>query len=164
MTLTPEQLAFVNHDPSHHARVLAGPGTGKSFTSVAYLERLARERPDLRTRMLTFTRAATAEFAKKMGDAQLEGLGVTPPATVHAFALSVLMHAKGANVPIPLRIPDSWELKTLIRPHLARRLKAAGHQRATPTLIKDLEEEMAAGWESLDQSRVLLADLQPELR
>jgi len=71
MTLTPEQLAFVNHDPSHHARVLAGPGTGKSYTSVAFLERLARERPELRARMLTFTRVATDEFAQKMGDAQL---------------------------------------------------------------------------------------------
>jgi DNA helicase-2/ATP-dependent DNA helicase PcrA len=164
VTLTSEQQAFVNHTPLQHARVLAGPGTGKSYASVAFLERLAREHPDMRARMLTFTRAATAEFAQKMGDAELEGLGVAPPATVHSFALSVLMRAQGANIPMPLRIADFWEVKTLIRPHLALRLRASGHYKATPTLVKDLEDEMAAGWESLDPNRVLKAVLWPELR
>jgi DNA helicase II / ATP-dependent DNA helicase PcrA len=161
---TAEQLAFLDHDPSHHARVLAGPGTGKSLTSVAFLERLASLHPDLRARMLTFTRAATAEFAQKMGDAELEGLGVTPPATVHSFALSVLMKTKGSGLPMPLRIPDSWEAKELIRPHLSRRLRAAGHRDATPSLVEKLELEMAAGWESLDPQQMLFTELRPELR
>jgi superfamily I DNA/RNA helicase len=38
--LTPEQLAILAHDPGHHARVLAGPGTGKSGTLVALIDRL----------------------------------------------------------------------------------------------------------------------------
>lgn len=164
VTLTPEQEAFINHDPSRHARVLAGPGTGKSFASVAFLERLATTSPELRTRMLTFTRAATAEFAKKMGDTELGGLGVTPPATVHSFALSVLMRTRGSGLPMPLRIPDSWEAKELIRPHLAQRLRRAGHRDSTPSLIKRLEDEMAAGWESLDPDQIMLTDLDPALR
>ncbi len=164
LTLTGEQQAFLGHDPSRHARVLAGPGTGKSFTSVAFLERLASEHPDLKARMLTFTRAATAEFAQKMGDAKLEGLGVNPPATVHSFALSVLMKTKGSGLPMPLRIPDSWETKELVRPHLSRRLRAAGHRDATPTVVYKLELEMAAGWESLDPEQELYCELRPELR
>jgi superfamily I DNA/RNA helicase len=106
MPPTDEQRALIAHDPHRHGRALAGPGTGKSYTSVLYLERLGHEHPELRTRMLTFTRAATAEFAAKMGDADLEGLGVTPPSTVHAFALSLLMRTLGVDLPMPLRIPD----------------------------------------------------------
>lgn len=163
MAPTPEQQRIINHDPERHARVLAGPGTGKSWTSVAFLERLAADRPDLRTRMLTFTRAATAEFAEKLGDANLEGLGVTPPATVHAFALSVLMRSPVHGLPMPLRIPDRWELNALVEPALAKRLRAMGHD-ATVNTVRRLAREMAAGWESLDPEHVLLVDVTPALR
>lgn len=162
MGLTPEQQSVVDHDPRHHARVLAGPGTGKSFTSVSYLERLASE-TDLKTQMLTFTRAATAEFAEKMGDAGLEGLGIRPPATVHSFALSLLMRTEGVELPKPLRIPDSWEERNLVRPHLSVLLRAAGHRSATPGVVEDLEREMSAGWESLEPDRILVSEKFPEL-
>jgi DNA helicase-2/ATP-dependent DNA helicase PcrA len=146
-----------------HGRVLAGPGTGKSYTSVRYLEHLADEHPDISARMLTFTRAATAEFAEQMGDANLEGLGVARPATVHSYALSLLMRMDGVNLPMPLRIPDSWEIKRLIRPHLSRLLRAAGHAQATSTILRSLELEMSAGWESLDPERELYVDRDPAL-
>ncbi len=158
MTLNAQQQAFVMHDPTESARVLAGPGTGKSFAAVQFLERLAKERPGLRVRMLTFTRAATAEFAAKMDDADLTGLGIARPATVHSFALSTLLRAGHGALPAPLRIPDSWEVRNLIRPHLARRLKAQGHSTATPKVVKKLEEEMAAGWQSLDPDAELFVD------
>ena len=48
MALNAQQQAIVDHDPSCHARVLAGPGTGKSFTSVQYLERLTKTHPELK--------------------------------------------------------------------------------------------------------------------
>ena len=162
MALTPQQEAFVAHDPSRSGRVLAGPGTGKSFTSVQFLERLAKDRPDVRVRMLTFTRAATAEFASKIGDAELTGLGIAPPATVHSFALSLLMRLRNVALPMPLRIPDTWEMKNLVRPHLATRLKMQGYQ-ATPTIVESLERELAAGWESLDPERELYSEKDPSL-
>ena len=145
MTMTAQQEDFLTHDPLLNGRMLAGPGTGKSYTSVRYLERLAENHTGIRARMLTFTRAATAEFAEKMGDADLEGLGVAPPATVHSYALSLLMQMDGVSLPKPLRIPDSWEVKMLIRPHISRLLRAAGHTTATPTVVKTLELEMSAG-------------------
>ena len=39
---TAEQLATLEHNPKRCARVLAGPGTGKSTTMVALLDRLLR--------------------------------------------------------------------------------------------------------------------------
>jgi len=65
---TDEQQAILQHDPKNHARVLAGPGTGKSTTMVALLDKLLEEDNALRVRMLTFTRAATAELAEKYQD------------------------------------------------------------------------------------------------
>lgn len=164
MPPTDEQQAVIDHDVERHGRVLAGPGTGKSYTAVALMERLASERPDLRTRMVTFTRAATAEFARKMGDSELAALGGSPPSTVHAFALSLLMREAGAGLPSPLRIPDSWEAKNLVRPGLSRGLKAQGYDDATPTLVEKLEREMAAAWQALDGSIVLVTDIDPQLR
>ena len=128
-----------------------------------FLERLTRDHPEIRVRMLTFTRAATAEFAHKMGDAELQGLGIAPPSTVHAFALSLLMRTPGVHLPIPLRIPDSWEAKRLIRPQLSRLLRRDGHQLATPSVVEALEREMSAGWESMDPEKELYSALDPAL-
>lgn len=161
--LSDEQQAILEHDYSTHARVLAGPGTGKSFTATVWLGHLTQADSSLRAKMLTFTRAATAEFAGKLASAGLADV-VDEPATVHSHALSVLMRAEGHGLPAPIRIPDSWEVKTLVRPFLSRQLKKRGFGEATPTLVKDLEAEMAAGWDKLDETTVLLADVRPELR
>ncbi|MGH9895112.1 MAG: UvrD-helicase domain-containing protein, partial [bacterium] len=60
-TPTPEQAAVIGHECTRHARLLAGPGTGKSATVIRFLARAAEE--DGRTgRLLTFTRAATNEL------------------------------------------------------------------------------------------------------
>lgn len=158
-----EQLAFLEHPPEHSARVLAGPGTGKSFTSVAYLERVSTNNPDLRVGYLTFTRAATAEFARKMNDSGLSALGGKPPKTMHGFALGLLLEFHSGRIPYPLRIPDSWEVKNLIRPDISNRLRAKGFSHATPTCVKALEEELAANFESLGGAALPIAKDQPEL-
>jgi hypothetical protein len=56
---TAEQAAILAHDHRHHARVLAGPGTGKSATLVALVDHLLTGNHALRVKLLTFTRAAT---------------------------------------------------------------------------------------------------------
>jgi DNA helicase II / ATP-dependent DNA helicase PcrA len=146
--LTPEQLAFVQHDPHNPARMLAGPGTGKSRTCVEYLAKLVEQDDKLRVKMLTFTRAATKEFTDKLTAAEIAGRVLTP-STVHGFALSVLMHLTDANIPRPIRIPDVWETKNLIHPHLSRLLTDQGHK-VTPSEVSSLELSMAAGWQALD--------------
>ncbi|MGH9091942.1 MAG: UvrD-helicase domain-containing protein [Acidimicrobiales bacterium] len=51
---TDEQQRVIDHDPSRHARILAGPGTGKSATVIRLMLRLGDE--GKHGRLLTFTR------------------------------------------------------------------------------------------------------------
>lgn len=143
MEPTQQQQAVIAHDWTGHARVLAGPGTGKSATAVALAERLSREDPSLRLRFLTFTRAATSELAQKLLEAP--GAVTERPSTVHSFSIAALLRNPGAAAfPQPLRMPDDWERKMLVEPQLARLTGV------TPTRIrKEFLPEMAAMWESL---------------
>jgi DNA helicase-2/ATP-dependent DNA helicase PcrA len=139
---TPEQEAILDYEPGHHARVLAGPGTGKSATVVALIDQLLENVPAPRVRLLTFTRAATGELAQKVSEHP--AVATERPSTIHSFAISVLLRNPGtANFPQPLRMADDWEYDNLVRPTLARR--AGVGVRELDRLIR----EMAAAWESL---------------
>jgi DNA helicase-2/ATP-dependent DNA helicase PcrA len=141
---TPEQQAILQHTPDESGRVLAGPGTGKSATVVAWLNEILGSEGPPRVRLLTFTRAATAELALKV--AEHPESTVERPSTVHSFAIAALLRNPGsADFPEPLRIADDWELANLIRPQLAAMTEV------TPTFVKKrLIPEMAANWESLE--------------
>jgi DNA helicase-2/ATP-dependent DNA helicase PcrA len=157
-----QQAAIVQHPPQRNGRVLAGPGTGKSSTVLRLAQALADSDPPIRVRVVTFTRAATAELVDKIRD---EGHEVDEPTTLHSFALSVLMRNHDlVQLPRPIRLPDDWELENLIHSDLARRLREQGHEKATTRTVKKLENELAAQWESLNPELVLLADLDPALR
>jgi len=139
---TPEQRLILEHQPDRCGRVLAGPGTGKSATTVDLVRRLLARAPAPRIRLLTFTRAATAELAAKVAGHEAE---VERPSTVHSFAIAALLRNPGsAPFPDPLRIADDWELKAIIRPEVAA---MTGVQ---PRFVKDhLLPEMQAMWMSL---------------
>ncbi len=139
---TAEQTAVINHQLPGHARVLAGPGTGKSATAVALAERLLSEPGGgARVRFLTFTRAATAELAQKVSESSAP---IPDPATFHSFAVSTVLRNPGcAAFRWPLRIPDLFEYHELVRPHLA---SIVGVPRRK---LDKLVREMAAKWESL---------------
>ena len=154
---TNEQEEFLRHDPHASGRLVAGPGSGKSFTCVAYL-RQATER-GLRAKMLTFTRAAAAEFQDTMNREKVE---VMHPPSIHSFALQILRDGKWASIPQPVRIADDWETRMLIRPQISRLLRLQGHDDATPSKVAELENEMAAGFQSL--GKPLESEHTPELR
>lgn len=146
MTFTPtdEQQLIIEHDPSHHARVLAGPGTGKSSTMIELIDHLLQENNSLRVRMLTFTRATTAELADKLAVVSEQA---EQPSTIHSFAISILLRNPGCGgLPDPLRIPDSWEFANVVRPRLAART-GVGLRR-----LDKLVHEMASNWESLEDT------------
>ena len=151
---TPEQERILGHDIGRDARVLAGPGTGKSATLVALVDELMDREEPPRLRLLTFTRAATGELAKKVSDHP--AAATLRPSTIHSFAISVLVANPGAaEIPQPLRIADTWEERQIVYPTLARR---AG---VTVTAVRRLIAEMAANWESLradEDPRVSAAD------
>ena len=92
---TPEQQQIIDYEPGHHARVLAGPGTGKSATLVALIDRLLAGIPAPRIRLLTFTRAATGELAKKVSEHP--AAAAERPSTIHSFAISVLLRNPGTG-------------------------------------------------------------------
>jgi DNA helicase II / ATP-dependent DNA helicase PcrA len=145
------QRAILAHDVRRHARILAGPGTGKSATLVALLNAALRVENPPRVRLLTFTRAATAELARKVLEHEVEG--IEEPSTMHSFAMAVLLRNPGAGgLPQPLRLADHWEYKNVIKPSLSRRSGIS-----LPVLEK-LVQEMAANWQSLAQERLLGID------
>jgi DNA helicase-2/ATP-dependent DNA helicase PcrA len=158
--VTEQQDAIVNHPADRHGRVLAGPGTGKSETVLRLAERLLGE--GIPVRLVTFTRAATAELVDRIAST---GKPVPEPTTLHSFALSILMANKGlSGLPEPVRIPDEFESRDLILPDLARRLRDEGFTSVRKQTIARLEQEMAARWESLNPELILLSDVDPILR
>jgi DNA helicase-2/ATP-dependent DNA helicase PcrA len=158
MSLSVEQQQFIDGSGAGHSRLLAGPGTGKSFTCVALLEHLAGSDPKPRCHMITFTRAATKELKAKFAEHEGE-LTERPPSTAHSFAMSLLMKA---NPDGNLRMADDWEKRWIIEEIIKSRMVAAGHV-IDVRGVRRLTEEMAAGWESLDGEKLELSDRNPVL-
>jgi DNA helicase-2/ATP-dependent DNA helicase PcrA len=144
MTFTPtkEQERILAHSAKRHGVIFAGPGTGKSATMVALVEQYASQDPPVRVRLLTFTRAATGELAKKVSEHPT--LAAERPSTIHSFAISVLLKNPGAaDYPHPLRLADEWEYDELVRPTLAKQVGVG---------LRDIDRlmlEMEANWQSL---------------
>jgi hypothetical protein len=82
-------------------------------------------------------------------DKKLAVHGKAKPATIHSFSIATLLRNPGsAAFPEPLRIPDAYEYRELVRRHLARRVRVGVRQ------LDDLVREMAARWESLDPAEL----------
>lgn len=159
--LSREQRRIADHDTNKHGRVQAGPGTGKSLTAIALLGKLHEQR--VRAKMLTFTRAATAEFAGTLAVHGLDDV-VNEPATVASYALTWLLDLGSRALPAPIRIADSWEETALIHEHQAHRLRDLGHRGLRVKRVKDLEREMAAQWQDLYGKATPFATIDPVLR
>lgn len=142
---------MLGHSPDRHARILAGPGTGKSATVIEWISR----RPGIRAKLLTFTRAATAELVEKL--ANRTDLTLEKPSTIHSYCISVLLNNGGVGeFPRPFRMADDWETDEIVEPTLARRL------RIRKKAVEKLFAELAANWESLVPEES--AEVRPEAR
>ena len=89
MALTPSQKAAVVYD--RHLILFAGPGSGKTSTSIAKGRRILAN-PDSRLCMVTFTTAASAEIQHRMAGAfenekQPLPVGRLSTGTFHSMAL-----------------------------------------------------------------------------
>ena len=107
--------------------------------------------------MITFTRAATQELQEKFSDAEV-AITERPPSTAHSFALRLLMRKRHEK----LRMADDWEKRFLVEEAVAARMREAGHSVSIKEVQK-LTNEMAAGWQSLDEGQILLSDWDPDL-
>ena len=132
-----------------HARLLAGPGTGKTRTLTRRVLALILNHSvgPRRILALTFTRVAAFQLRQEIQQA-LQPLGIETPrvSTLHSFALRQLLRNADRieTLPQPLRIADDWEERHIIREDIKVRL-----QRSRIGEIQDLFEQLSADWETL---------------
>lgn len=143
-----EQMAAASHTGGN-ARLLAGPGTGKTYTLKARVEYLVLEKqiePESVT-ALTFTRAAAGELRRRVDDT-LAGKVVGRPfiMTLHAFALQTLLRNSDRidALPRPLRIADDWEERNIVQEDLRVLTNAAAI-----TIVQENLQAVAADWDTL---------------
>jgi len=122
--LTDEQRNAASHAGSH-ARLLAGPGTGKTFTLARRIVRLFIDlkKPAGSILAFTFTKFAAAELRKRVA-AEVEAndkeektrTKILPRiSTLHSYALRELLRNESrTKLPQPIRISDDWEDEVII--------------------------------------------------
>lgn len=146
--LSEEKIPVVSHLGAH-ARVLAGPGTGKTLTlshrTQFLVEEIGIEPQDIL--VLTFTRAATATLRERIEERLAAWEGEIPRvSTLHSFALRQIVrnHDLVVVLPQPLRIADDWEERSIIEDDLKRVL---GYR------VRDVRkrfQRLSADWETLN--------------
>ena len=132
-----------------HARLLAGPGTGKTLTLTRRICFLVTERniPAENILALTFTRAAARELRQRvtneLGEDQSPRIS-----TLHSFALRQLLKnaMRIKELPQPLRIADDWEERNIVLTDLKALLELPRIKDA-----RDLLNELSADWQSLKE-------------
>ena len=146
--LLPAQKTAAMH-VGNHARLLAGPGTGKTLTLTRRICFLVKKEnvPAKSILALTFTRAATQELrqrvANELGNDQNPHIS-----TLHSFALRQLITngTKITDLPQPLRIADDWEERNIILEDL-KALLDLKYIKEARALLNDL----SADWQSLTE-------------
>ena len=141
-----EQRNAAGHIGSH-ARLLAGPGTGKTRSITRRVCFLIEDRgvgPE-QICALTFTRAAAYELRRRVesevGEERLPRIS-----TLHSFALRQLLRnsARLTSLPQPLRIADDWEERHIILEDLKALLGLRKIDEA-----RRLMNELSADWQQL---------------
>jgi DNA helicase-2/ATP-dependent DNA helicase PcrA len=144
--LSPEQRVAASHIGSH-ARLLAGPGTGKTLVltrRVIYLISKSKIQPN-DILALTFTRAAAKELRQRITSELADEVGSPTISTLHSFALkTLLLHGAGRRLPNPIRIADDWEERNIIEEDLKTILELNDVRDARNKL-----KELSSDWEQL---------------
>lgn len=146
--LLPDQRAAAAHLHGH-ARLLAGPGTGKTFTLMKRILFLVMERGVEPTDILalTFTRAAAHELRSRVNKV-LEGRFAARPTimTLHSYALRNLLRNSHlvTALPQPVRIADDWEERHIVVEDLKQLTKAEDVY-----AVQDRLDELSADWDTL---------------
>lgn len=147
MALTDEQKQPISSEKDHQL-ILAGPGTGKSFTILGYINHLIKDKgidPPVIV-VITFTRAAANELKAKIR-AELNTENLPKVSTLHSFSLRQLMRNSGkiASLPIGFSIANDFEERYIIMEDIKRMIGAEK--------IKDvvrLFNLLSANWETLN--------------
>ena len=145
-----EQKSAASHIGSH-ARLLAGPGTGKTLTLTRHIYFLIIEHniSPKRILALTFTRAAAQELHHRVS-ADLDNDQVPRISTLHSFALRQLLKNSMiiTALPQPLRIADDWEERNIMLEDLKALLGLTRIDEA-----RNLLNDLSADWQSLTSDK-----------
>jgi len=130
-----------------HARLLAGPGTGKTLSLTRRIVYLLTE-TDVQASeilVLTFTRAVTAELRGRVLQ-ELEAEAQLPIiSTLHSFALRTLLrYSAGISLPQPIRIADDYEERQIIIEDIKRLMNLTRVNDATALI-----QQLSSDWEQL---------------
>lgn len=144
--LTEAQKKAASHRGSP-ARLLAGPGTGKTLTMTRRILWLITQQHILPNEILalTFTRAAASELRHYINNS-LETISSELPriSTLHSFALRQLFRNALLNqLPQPLRIADDYEERQIIIEELRDLIDKDVRK------TKELLNELSADWQRL---------------
>ena len=144
-TLTEEQTKVIQHDDRAAVRLVAGPGTGKTFTLTEYVAHLIIEEgvSPKEIQLISFTRMTAHDLQESIVDR----LGKKSPraSTLHSYALQKLLASGEAvhELPQPLCIADDWEEENIIRKDL-QFLCGIGLK-----AVDDNVKKMASDWATL---------------
>lgn len=152
--LLPEQKAAASYTGSH-ARLLAGPGTGKTRTLVQRIRYLVEERniPTDQILVISFTRATAGELDKRIAESISVG---KPPSvsTLHSFSLKELLRNanNSPNFLAPLRIADDYEESEIIEEDIKSMLNFGKSDvlNLSKRDVNELFKRLSADWESLN--------------
>ncbi len=142
-----------------HARLIAGPGTGKTKTLARRVLALILEYnvdPN-KILILTFTRVAAQNLKKEIKKV-LEPINKENPSisTFHSFALRQLLKNSDrvSALPKPLRIADDWEERRVINEDLKLDLdkhltEVLPNKKKSIDKVETLFNQLSADWETL---------------
>ena len=151
MNLSEEQKAPINSDIKNKL-ILAGPGTGKSYTILGFVIDLLNNKAVNPNNIivLTFTRAATAELKNKIKASIDSSKGLPRVFTLHGFALRQLMKNSRniRTLPDNFVIADDYEERWIIKEDIKKLIEAK-----TVDDVHDLFILLSANWETLDADK-----------
>ncbi len=144
--LTQIQKEAASHKGSH-ARLLAGPGTGKTLTMTKRILWLITEQnvSPKQILALTFTRAAASELRQRIKESLKDNNFDLPRvSTLHSFALRQLLRNYSlTRLPQPLKIADDYEERQIIIEELSDLINKKVKE------TQKLLNELSADWQKL---------------
>ncbi len=148
MSYSKEQLKAIK-TKSDNNLLLAGPGTGKSYTILGYIDELIKNK-DIKPNnifILTFTRTATADLKKKIQKLLVKSSELPKIFTLHGFALRQLLRNSGQISVLPknFSIAYDFEERYIILEDLKSLLNINNIKE-----VKNLLNLMASNWETLN--------------
>ena len=155
--LNDQQIEAASYIGSN-ARLLAGPGTGKTKTLTRRVLALVLQHnvEPSEVLVLTFTRVAAHQLKSEIESVlQPLGKGLPHVSTLHSFALRQLLRnqSKLDVLPLPLRIADDWEERNIILENLKMDLsdhltKVLPDVKQPVMKVKKFFVLLSADWES----------------